>query len=67
MSSKRKAPTSEPRPRGRARKQIAIKETSGETLDKTKEIVISMTESGSKIYKPILYDKTVNDQIHGQC
>lgn len=66
VSSKKKAPEGEPRPRGRPRKQIAIEETLGETLDKIEEIAMSMTESGSKIYEPTSYDEAVNDQIHGR-
>ncbi len=66
VSSKRKAPAREPRPRGRPRKQIAIEETSGKTAGETEKIAMSITESASKIYEPTSYDEAVNNQIHGR-
>lgn len=35
-------------------------------LDRTKEVTISITESNNKIYESSLYDKAVNNPIHGR-
>lgn len=56
-----------PKPRGRPRKQIVIEKTVvPESRREVKEVAMSMTESGSKITKPTLYDKAVNDPIYGR-
>lgn len=86
LSTKRKAPAGEPKPRGRPRKypaeptvvdpppQTAPIESTSATKDslvsclpiRNLEQAMSITESNSKIHKPGLYDKAVNDPIHGR-
>lgn len=48
----------------RRNKNTSIKNKMFETSNL--ELIISMTEVNSKIYKPRLFDKTVNNPIHGR-
>lgn len=66
ISLKTKAFTGEPRCKSRSKKQIIIEKTSREILGKIEEIIILIAESGSKIYKPILYNIAVNNPFHKQ-
>ena len=77
LSSKRKAPAGEPRPRGRPQKHIATevtnpKPTPGEpTLGKdqreeVEKVAMSMTKSSSKIHESTSYDEAVNDPIQSR-
>lgn len=61
----KKIPAGQPKPRGRPKKQIVIEKTTvPESRGEVEEVAILMTESGSKITKPTLYDKAVNNPIH---
>lgn len=74
---KRKAPTGEPKPRGRPRKIILI--TTNTSLNETPqlpvtesglnigpEVAMLASETSSKVYEPISYEEAVNDPIHGR-
>lgn len=76
-SLKRKAPAGEPRPRGRPRKIILTEATillkndrptvAEKALNKGQiETTMSIIKCSSKIRKPTLYNKAINDAIHGQ-
>lgn len=78
---KRKAPTGEPRPRGRPRKKQALigppteittaeqDEVDEEVVtgkEQEHEVAMSITESSSKIHEPKTYNEAVNDLAHGR-
>lgn len=70
-SSKRKAPTSEPKPRGRPRKTAPI-ETSApialplQTIIGIHNTAMSATEISSKVYERTTCEEAISDPIHGQ-
>lgn len=64
---KRKVLVGEPNPREKPRKQVVIKKIAiPESRGEVKEVAISMTKSSSKITKPTLFDKVVNNSIHSR-
>ena len=75
-SLKKKAPAGEPRPRGRPQKIISTEATilsknnmpimAEQTSNKEPEIAMSITKCSSKIRKPTIYDKAINDLIYGR-
>lgn len=82
VSLRRKALVGESRPRGRPQKNLLPVQPAllepvpakitgdvievNESQSKGHEIVMSITESSSKIHRPKLYEKAVNDPVHGQ-
>lgn len=68
LLSKRKVLIKELKLRKKLKKQIVVKETIIlESQDEVEEIAISMIVFSSKITKPTLYDKAINDPIYGRC
>lgn len=76
FSQKKKTLVKKPKSRNKIQKQqklprlpteliIAVIEDIEEEVKKEQEIAISITKLNSKIYKPILYNKAINDLIYG--
>lgn len=64
---KKKALVGEPKPKGRPQKnpiEIYIKISVDPVIIEGEEVALSITKTTSKIYKPGLYNKVINDPIY---
>lgn len=80
-ASKKKAPTGEPRPRGRPKKIQVTENSTGQRVEPEKkksvdnktaeatemiEKAMSATETSSKIYEPKTYEEAMSDLVHSR-
>lgn len=67
--NKKKAPVGKPKPRGRPQKnpiEVCIEILIEPDIVGEEEVAMSITKTTSKIYEPGLYDKAINNPVHGR-